>query len=455
MESSKLKSLIIIRSAFIGITSALFGFLLTSLSDRNLFFIPFLIFILLIVQIVALVKHSNNINNRILDYLKAITSVQLSKKEKETSQNDSFSQIQESVNDLLNLIQESDYEKEKHKQYLNLIIDYIKVGLISYNQKNEIILINESAKNLFKKHNFSLIEDFYSINSDFYNEINSLSNRKNKLIQINLFGEIVSLTISKSILKIGKEIITNITFQDIRNEIVQNEIESWRRLIKVLRHEILNSITPISTLTDTILSIIQHEDGTDKSTNEFNEEDIADIRESMKSIKSRSKGLIEFVNVYREIDKIPSPKFELISVFDLIKSTKPLFESQLKKQNIDFSILFKNENILLNADFSLIQQVLINVIKNSMQALEKVNNSAIKIEVLEKSDQINISVTDNGIGIPSGEINKIFVPMYTTKENGTGIGLFLSQQIMQLHQGNILVKSEPNIETSFTLSFPK
>lgn len=455
MGFNDLKSSILIRSALIGITSALLGYLTTSLSDKHLFFIPFIIFILIIVQIVVLVKQSANINNRIIDYLKAINYSQLSIKGKDTSHNDSFSQIQESVNDLLNLIHESNYEKEIHKQYLNLIIDYIKVGLISYNQKNEIILINESARNLFRKFNFKLIEDFTSINNDFYNEINSLSNRKNKLIQINLFGEMVSLTISKSILKIGNETITNITFQDIRNEIVQNEIESWRRLIKVLRHEILNSITPISTLTDTIISITQHEDGTDKLTSEFNEEDISDIRESMKSIKSRSKGLIEFVNVYREIDKIPSPKFELISVFDLIKSTKLLFENQLKKQNIEFSILFKNETMQLNADFSLIQQVLINVIKNSIQALEKVNNSTIKIEVFEKSDQINISVTDNGIGIPANEITKIFVPMYTTKENGSGIGLFLSQQIMQLHQGNILVKSEPNIETSFTLNFPK
>lgn len=453
MKSNNILNVLIIRSIFIALTSALLGFLSTSISGKSLFFIPILILILLIIQIVALVRQNRNLNSRIIDYIKTLKSSQLLSKNEGNSGNDSFSQIQESLNDLITLVQKSNYEKELHKQYLNLIVDYIKVGIISYNQKNEIVLINKSAKGFFKKDRLEKLDDFKEKNKDFYDEIIALANRTNKLIKINFNDEINTFTISKSILKIGNEVITNISFQDIRNEIVQSEIESWRRLIKVLRHEILNSITPISTLTDTILSIIQNEDGSDKAANQLNEDDLDDIRESMKSIKSRSNGLFEFVNIYREIDKIPTPKFEIVLISELLNSIKPLFDKIFKENNIDFTIHINDNELFLNADFALIQQVLINLIKNSIEALENTIKPFIKIFVKKTYNRIHIEIIDNGEGIPLDQINQIFIPLYTTKESGSGIGLYLAQQIIQLHHGTIQAKSNPTIETIFTLSF--
>jgi len=452
MRSRKVAYNLSIRSILIAITSVIFGYISIIAVEKETFFIPFLLVILIIYQLIDLVRYVKNINQKVIELIKTLRASELpisTENQKESS----FEQIRDTIQDLMNVINETKYEKEIHKQYLNLIINYIHVGLISFNQKNEIVLINNTAKNLLGKNIIINLTDIKKLNEDFFNEISNLENRNNKLIHLKTNSDDIALTISKSVFKVKNETITNITFQDIRNEIVQNEIESWRKLIKVLRHEILNSITPISTLTETIISILNNDNGDLIQLNQLNEEDLDDIRESMKSIKSRSEGLFEFVNIYREIDRIPTPKFENISISKLIESTILLFNNELINKNIKLKTSVESNIHTLRADFNLLQQVIINLIKNSIEALENTIKPNIEIHTSFTNDSVKIDVKDNGSGILKDQINQIFVPMFTTKENGSGIGLFLSQQIMQLHKGNIKVISDPEKETIFSLTF--
>ena len=453
MKSKKVAYFLSARSLFLALTAALLGYVSVTLVEKEIFFIPFLLILLLIYQTYSLVKYVKSINHKVIEYIGTLKASELPISNNSLRNDSSFEQIRDTIKDLMDVINETKYEKEIHKQYLNLIINYIKVGLISFNQKSEIVLINNTAKNLLGKNYISNLQDIKSINSDFYSEIEKLENRNNKLIHLKTNFENFTLTISKSILKVKNETITIITFQDIRNEIVQNEIESWRKLIKVLRHEILNSITPISTLTETIISILNNKDGDLIKLSELNEEDLDDIRESMKSIKSRSEGLFDFVNIYREIDRIPKPRFENISISNLIDSTIVLFKNQLTENNIKLNISFESNEFTLNADVSLIQQVFINLLKNSIEALENITNPEINISISISENCLKVDIIDNGCGIPENQINQIFVPMFTTKEKGSGIGLFLSQQIMQLHKGSIKVISDPEKETIFSLTF--
>jgi nitrogen fixation/metabolism regulation signal transduction histidine kinase len=452
MRSKKVAYNLSIRSLLIAITSALFGYISIIFVEKETFFIPFLLAILIIYQLFDLVRYVKGINQKVIELIKTLRASELpisNTNQKESS----FEQIRDTIQDLMNVINETKYEKEIHKQYLNIIINCIHVGLISFNQKKEIVLINNTAKSLLGNSKYLNLTDIKNINSDFHNEINTIENQNNKLIRLKTNSDDIALTISKSVFKVKNETITNITFQDIRNEIVQNEIESWRKLIKVLRHEILNSITPISTLTDTIISILNNEDGDLIALNQLNEEDLDDIRESMKSIKSRSEGLFEFVNIYREIDRIPTPKFENVCISELIDSAILLFNNQLKDKGIKLNTFTEVEKLTIKADYNLIQQVIINLLKNSIEALETTINPVIDIHISFTNDKIKIDVKDNGSGILKNQIDQIFVPMFTTKENGSGIGLFLSQQIMQLHKGNIKVISDPEKETVFSLTF--
>jgi nitrogen fixation/metabolism regulation signal transduction histidine kinase len=452
MKSKKVAYNLSIRSLLIAITSALFGYISVVFIEKETFFIPFLLVILIIYQLIDLVRYVKSINQKVIELIKTLRASELPISN-DSQKESSFEQIRDTIQDLMNVINETKYEKEIHKQYLNIIINCIHVGLISFNQKKEIVLINNTAKNLLGKNIIISLTDIKKLNEDFFNEIINLENRNNKLIRLKTNTDDIALTISKSVFKVKNETITNITFQDIRNEIVQNEIESWRKLIKVLRHEILNSITPISTLTDTIISILNNEDGDLIELNQLNEEDLDDIRESMKSIKSRSEGLFEFVNIYREIDRIPTPKFEKVSISELIDSTILLFNNQLKDKGIKLNTFTEVEKLTIRADYNLIQQVIINLLKNSIEALENTINPTIEIHTSFTNNKMKIDVKDNGSGILENQINQIFVPMFTTKENGSGIGLFLSQQIMQLHKGNIKVISDPEEETIFSLTF--
>ncbi|MBU1014541.1 MAG: GHKL domain-containing protein [Bacteroidetes bacterium] len=357
--------------------------------------------------------------------------------------------LHQAFNEIIDSFKEIKIEKELQLQFLTLIVEQINVGLIALNGKNELILMNSAAENILgvkKTRRWNQLEvKIFAFTS----EVDKLISGGKKLIELGESKKQLSLNVSNSVLL--EENHTIISFQDIKGEIEQKEAEAWIRLIRILNHEIMNSVTPISSLTETILMILGKDENS-VNIGDLSTEQIRDVIRSVKTIQNRSDGLFDFVTEYRKLTKIPQPKIEVVNVNELLQNAEQLWKPELIKNNIAYE--FKAEDSLtINADPNLIDQILINLTKNSIQALENTEKPQLSITAFSTMGKVCIQVKDNGVGISSNIINDIFVPFFTTKEKGSGIGLSLSRQIMRMHGGNISVKSTPHVETIFTLSF--
>jgi two-component system nitrogen regulation sensor histidine kinase NtrY len=218
-----------------------------------------------------------------------------------------------------------------------------------------------------------------------------------------------------------------------------------------LTHEVMNSITPLSSLTETMLMLLQDKDGYEKDISQVSNDEIADIRSSLKTIQARSEGIMEFVDAYRRLTNIPHPEFDELSIRELFNTVENLFGGELNQQNIAFTTWLQNEQLTITADKHLMEQVLINLVSNSIFALEKEENPTIEIKAFTGKHQTFIEVKDNGNGIDPDKIDKIFIPFFSTREAGSGIGLSLSKQIIYLHHGRIKVKSSPGKGATFRI----
>ena len=271
------------------------------------------------------------------------------------------------------------------------------------------------------------------------------------MIKVVSDDEILKLSIRKTVFKIQDNTVNLVSLQNIRTELEEEEIEVWKKLISVLTHEIMNSVAPIKSLTNTMIKTFEK--------NRFSEEQnevkyIEDTLLALKAIQKRSNGLMSFVEIYRSLTKVPKPVFHEIEMISLLHEITILMDSELQSSNIVISTEVKPENLKLTADEKLITQVIINLIKNSVESINNKTNGKIQIEAFWSSQtEPIIQVTDNGTGISADLIEKVFIPFFTTKEHGSGIGLSLSRQIMKLHGGTISVYSKPGIETVFTLIF--
>jgi len=224
-------------------------------------------------------------------------------------------------------------------------------------------------------------------------------------------------------------------------------MDAWKKLTRVLSHEIMNSITPISSLAATANLLITNRERMSSS-------DADDLRQALTTIENRSRGLMQFVQNYRRFAQIPDPDFQILSVAALFKRIKNLTQNQLQQDCVQFRMSIKPENLHIKVDPDLIEQVLLNLLTNAMEALKEKDQPEIGLDAeLNDQSKIIIRVTDNGCGIEPETLLKIFIPFFTTKRDGSGIGLSLSRQIMRLHHGSISIESDPGVQTISSLIF--
>ena len=241
-----------------------------------------------------------------------------------------------------------------------------------------------------------------------------------------------------------------ITLQDINSEIEQKEIEAWHKLIRILTHEIMNSVTPIASLSETMQTMLSN-----KPADAIGEDVVEDIRFSLNTIQKRSERLIDFVENYRRLTRVPKPVIQPVGVQNFLVNIENLMREEIGRNNIVLSLDIEDDTLDIKIDPMLVEQVLINLIRNSIHAVEGKSEKHIEVKAYRDEKMIIIEVTDNGKGIPEKELKEIFVPFFSTKKDGSGIGLSLSKQIMSLHGGRIKVDSILNEGTSFYLVFPE
>jgi signal transduction histidine kinase len=243
-----------------------------------------------------------------------------------------------------------------------------------------------------------------------------------------------------------------LSLQDIRNELDEKELDSWMKLIRVLMHEIMNSIAPITSLSESLCKYYMIE-GHVARPDELTEATINTTLRGLNVIREQGNGMMQFVESYRKLTRLPKPELKAFRVFDLLERIKILYSSLANSEKVKLMISVNPPSIELLADENLVSQVLINLVKNALEANDNLDGKIHIYTGLNSDHRLEIRVADNGKGIPDEIIGQIFVPFFTTRENGSGIGLSLSRQIMRLHGGTLQVRSNPGKETVFNMVF--
>jgi len=420
------------------------------------YFTIFLAVMLAIYQVVRLINYVETTNTLLTNFLESLKYADFSRSFEIKGLGRSFDRLAETFNLVINDFRKVREEREQNYFYLQTVVEHIGIGLISYRENGEVELINNSTKKLFKINRLSNLDQLNTFSTELTEKLKSVSNGENLVIKIQRPDETLQLAISAAEFKVANRNIKMATIKNIQNELEENEMESWQKLIRVLTHEIMNSITPIASLSQTVHYLV--DDVRQKYKIAFNEngdtESFEEIELAIDTIHKRSTGLLSFVEAYRNLTRIPSPKYSIFAIKDLFENLKGLMKEELKSLNIECATQVSPENLELSADEQLIEQVLINLIRNSVQALEKTKNP--RINLIASPDPLGkvvIQLKDNGQGILPEVLDKIFVPFFSTKPKGSGIGLSLSRQILRLHGGTLTARSEPDVETVFTLKF--
>ncbi|MGF1925004.1 MAG: sensor histidine kinase [Bacteroidia bacterium] len=408
--------------------------------------------LILFISIISLYFYINQIRADIKRFILAVKTRDHTLNFKNKATKGSFPELYESFNEIIQIHKDIQLEQDAIFQLIKTILEQVPVGVIvvkknSENRRqSEISFFNQAATNLLNVPSYRYWHRFEEHLPIFTGEISKIENGGKRFLEIKLQDKFIQLSIEVIPINLYGNDHLIISFQNIKDEIEQKETEAWNRLIGVISHEILNSITPISSLSDTVNQMINGRTSLDK-------EDLDDLRPALQTIKRRSEGLLDFVKDYRLIAELPTPKTEQYSVGEILQHIKVLMQPMVAAKHIQFQVLQTASKISLNLDFKLIEQSLINLITNSIYALEETDQPVIQVTYRLLHNKVYIDVIDNGKGIEKDDLEKIFVPFYTTRKNGSGIGLTITRNIMKMHQGSLEVNSTPNIETTFSLIF--
>lgn len=354
-------------------------------------------------------------------------------------------------NEVNRTIKEINVQNETQYIYLQKILEMIDVGIIAYNlETGDVLWVNDTFKEIIDFPSFKNIRFVESRKPELYNIIFETYNREPNSITIALQNERLKVLISDTIFQIKEDSFKLVVLQNIDNTLNKNESEAWKKLLSVMTHEIMNSIAPISSLADTLQRNLELNIENPKE----NSLEVEDLNAGVKTIKNRSQGLLKFAKTYRSLSKVTHLNLQKIQVSELFQNIELLMAPSIKAKNIDIEFSISSKRLHLDIDVHLIEQVLINLILNAKDACLHKENPLIKVIASQNQNRETIiKVYDNGAGIPKEIMENIFVPFFTSKSTGSGIGLSLCKQIMLLHKGRILVNSVENKGTVFSLIF--
>jgi len=348
-------------------------------------------------------------------------------------------------NEINSVFKKISSERETQYQYLQKILEVVNTAILSYDeQSGKVVWINEAFKELFHIPYISLIEGLNKRNPDLFQKITAASSGKVNVFTVNTPKGMLKLQFAASSFQTPEGHYRLLAFQNINEALDETESKAWQKLLSVLTHEIMNSIAPISSLADTLKN---------RLVGLPNSEELDDIRLGTETIKRRSEGLLKFAGTYRSLNKITQPELTTVFASELFENLYQLMEPSLIQKNIELDIILKDPRLQLDLDINLIEQVLINLLLNAIEAVKDVEKPYISLSALANNGNPQIKVTDNGKGIPDDLLENIFIPFFTTRKSGSGVGLTLSKQIMLMHKGNITVHSEENKGSVFTLQF--
>lgn len=450
MFSKNLYFNIILRVSFIVVLSVLLGYFIVI--DQSLRF-SIICFLLIFFLTINLVSYLNTTNKKIRFFFDSVRNDDSNLSFPVGTRNAGLSELYQSMNRVNKQIQQLKIENRQQEQYFGILLEHLATGIITYDNKGFILHANSSAKKLLSIDVLTHLQQIERKDQKLFQTINSIKPFERRLIAITTEEGEIQLSLKATSFRTNDKELVILSIQDIKNELDEKEIESWMKLIRVLMHEIMNSITPITSLSES-LSNIYSTGGNPVLPDKVNSKTIATTLLGLNVIKEQGKGLMSFVESYRKLTRVPEPEKKLFKVADLMSRVQILYNSLEKSDRIDLSVSLKNPDLEIFADQNLISQVLINLLKNALEANENNRNGKIMIAAsVDINNHPEICVIDNGPGISEENLDEIFVPFFTTRQNGSGIGLSISKQIMKAHEGNLKVRSVPGKETLFCLTF--
>ncbi len=413
-----------------------------------------LVSILAVIQVISLIRFIDKKNVEINSFFESLKTQDLLNPQFDPGEGEYYNTLVEHYYEIINKLKASDTDKDAKYQYLKTIVQHVGIGIITFNKAGEVQIINTAAKRLFRITHINNIRELSKVSEGLVNSFEMLKTGGRDLIKIINNEETVQLAIFAIELTLKDEEFKLVSVQNIQSELEENEMEAWQKLVRVLTHEIMNSVTPISSLANTLEEDIKYRIDGNGEEKELSREDLEDLHLAIKTILKRSEGLVRFVTDFRSLTHIPKTKFAEVAISDLLEHIELLMKHELEENQIDYKRSIIPPDLKIKIDQELIEQVLINLIKNAIQALREESEKHIELSAFVKDNKhIIISVKDNGPGIDEEAQSKIFIPFYTTKKSGSGIGLSLSKQIMRQHLGTISVKSKLNEGTEFVLRF--
>ncbi len=360
-------------------------------------------------------------------------------------------QLHKGFNEVNRVVREINAKKELHYLYLQKILEMVDIGIIAYNLETGAVLwANDSIKNTLDMPSFKNVSFVSKRKPELYGIVFETYPTEATSVSIPVKNENLKVLISGTVFVIEEETYKLIVLQNIDKTLDQNESEAWKKLLSVMTHEIMNSVAPISSLADTLHTQVHNAVHNPKE----HSLELEDLEAGINSIKKRSEGLMKFATTYRSLNKVTQLNKEKVLVRELFMNIQYLMQPSIQNTNISISFQLENQEMEVEMDCYLIEQVLINLILNSIDACKPKKEAKIVISA-NKDAGVNtiLRVQDNGSGIPEEITDSIFVPFFTTKKNGSGIGLSLCKQIMLLHKGKIHLHSEENKGTVVSLFF--
>lgn len=394
-----------------------------------------------LIILLSLFAYINRANKDTRYFLEAILNNDFTIKYNSSNKGKSFHELYTTFNRVNDKFVESTQSDASQYQYILTLINQLQIGVLAYDEKDRIHLANEAFEELLGQSSILNLSSIKARNELLFEHLKSIENGENLVQKVTINNQVRRLSISATTFRLRARQYKLVSLQDIHAELDQNEMEAWQKLIRVLTHEIMNSVAPITSLSTTLKQVLQKDDlqGHGKAT----------LEEGLDAIEVRSQGLMNFTQAYRALTRVPLPNIKDVEGQDFFQRISSLFEPTLAQTNIQWSTHIPTDDFKLSIDPDLIEQVLINLLKNAKEAVNHENgNISLSYNWDDRGNQSVIEIADNGPGIPDDIMEKVFIPFYTTKTEGSGIGLSLARQIIQSHKGELSVDTSSS-GTSF------
>ncbi|WP_284180513.1 sensor histidine kinase [Sphingobacterium faecium] len=405
----------------------------------------FLTFMLLLVLAYRFYQQFHFLSKQLVEFAEAVKYHDFTRRFVVKNPKTEQGQLFTAFNQINSTYKEISIEKEIQHQYLDRVINMLNSAIIFYQLDNgKVMWVNDAFKQFFHMPHLGNIAALKKKHAELYEKTMRLKVGEQQMESVQSSKGKIKLLIQSSSFETQEAVFRIVVYQNINEAMDETETKAWHKLLRVLTHEIMNSIAPISSLAETLNGRLDHFRG---------QEDIEDLKVGISTIQRRSQGLLHFAKSYRMINKVDEPLLIPISVAQLFEHIYQLLEPTIIQKNVDVDIILKNTRLVLHADVNLIEQVIINLMLNAIDAVKTNDDAYISLSAVEVDGKIQVRIEDNGIGIPADLQEQIFTPFFTTKKTGTGVGLTLSKQIMLLHKGTIFVTSEEGKGSVFILQF--